>query len=67
VVAQALAGLPEYRQVPAASIGDAVAPFVSRDGVFRTHPARDGLDGYFGVVLERGPAPLAPRQVHVIQ
>lgn len=42
--------------------GEALTPFVDADGCLRTHPARHGLEGYFGAVLLRradGPAPAA--------
>ena len=61
VVTRALQALPEFRGAMPAPVAPAVARFVAADGLFRTHPSRDGLDGYFGAVLERAPAPLAPR------
>ena len=60
VVARAMALLPEFRPAAATSLPAVVAPFLSAGGVFRTHPAIHGLDGYFGVVLERARGPLAP-------
>lgn len=35
--------------------GQTLAPFVEPDGCLRTHPARHGLEGYFGAVLVRRP------------
>jgi 16S rRNA (cytosine967-C5)-methyltransferase len=60
VVVATLTARPDFR-LDKASAGDAaVLPFLGADGLFRTDPARDGLDGYFGAVLERvGPAPVA--------
>ncbi len=54
VVATVLETEPELHRVAAAPLSPALAPFVGADGTFRTHPARDGLDGYFGVVFRRG-------------
>jgi 16S rRNA (cytosine967-C5)-methyltransferase len=53
VVATVLATVPEVQRVAARPLSPALAPFVAADGTFRTHPARDGLDGYFGVALRR--------------
>jgi 16S rRNA (cytosine967-C5)-methyltransferase len=59
VVARALEALPEF-QIARDTPAPEVAPFVGDDGRFRTRPGRDGLDGYFGVVLARTGRPLAP-------
>ncbi len=59
VVARALALLPDFRSAATAT-ALVVAPFLAADGTFRTEPASHGLDGYFGVVLERAGGPLAP-------
>jgi 16S rRNA (cytosine967-C5)-methyltransferase len=53
VVAAVIETMPDLRRVEAAPGSPALAPFVGADGTFRTHPARDGLDGYFGVTLRR--------------
>ncbi|MGE0363713.1 MAG: RsmB/NOP family class I SAM-dependent RNA methyltransferase [Vicinamibacterales bacterium] len=61
VVAAMLAARPDFRLAGAAWGDAAVAPYVGPDGLFRTDPVRDGLDGYFGAVLERvGAPPVAP-------
>jgi 16S rRNA (cytosine967-C5)-methyltransferase len=53
VVSRALQALPEFRGALPSRTPPAVARFVAVDGLFRTHPSRDGLEGYFGAVLER--------------
>jgi 16S rRNA (cytosine967-C5)-methyltransferase len=58
VVARARAALPLFR--PVTDLPREVTPYVGADGCFRTEPGRHGLDGYFGVVLERTAGPLAP-------
>jgi 16S rRNA (cytosine967-C5)-methyltransferase len=55
VVATVLETVPELCRRVGASVPPALAPFVEADGTFRTHPARDGLDGYFGVTFTRRP------------
>ena len=60
VVARALAAAAGFRIAATATAAPVVAPFVGADGMFRTEPARHGLDGYFGVVLARAGGPLAP-------
>jgi 16S rRNA (cytosine967-C5)-methyltransferase len=52
VVATALDALTDFRRSAPPPV-PALAPFIGLDGAFRTHPAQHGLDGYFGVVLER--------------
>lgn len=53
VVAATLAAHPELRLSRGPTADALVGRFVGADGLFRTHPGRDGLDGYFGAVLER--------------
>jgi 16S rRNA (cytosine967-C5)-methyltransferase len=53
VVAAAVSQLPDFDVVRAPSPVPAVAALTGADGAFRTHPARDLLDGYYGVVLAR--------------
>ena len=53
VVAAAVTRLTDFDLVREPSSVPAVAALTDADGVFRTHPARDGLDGYYGVVLAR--------------
>jgi 16S rRNA (cytosine967-C5)-methyltransferase len=59
VLAEARAALPSFR-VATGPVSAEVAPYVGADRCFRTQPGRHGLDGYFGVVLERIGDPLAP-------
>lgn len=53
VVAAVLDLEPGLRRVLKPPVSPVLAPFLAADGTFRTDPSRDGLDGYFGVVLER--------------
>jgi 16S rRNA (cytosine967-C5)-methyltransferase len=53
VVAAAVTRLADFDLVREPSSVPAVAALTGADGAFRTHPARDGLDGYYGVVLAR--------------
>jgi 16S rRNA (cytosine967-C5)-methyltransferase len=53
VVATVLETVPALQRVATRPLPPALAPLVGADGTFRTHPARDGLDGYFGVALRR--------------
>jgi 16S rRNA (cytosine967-C5)-methyltransferase len=55
VVAAAIGQLTDFDVVREPSSVPAVAALTGADGAFRTHPARDGLDGYYGVVLARRP------------
>lgn len=62
VVTQLLAAAPDFtlRRADAGPGGQVLTPFVDPDGCLRTHPARHGLEGYFGAVLARradGPPP----------
>jgi 16S rRNA (cytosine967-C5)-methyltransferase len=64
VVQQVLSVSPDFtlRRADAGPGGEVLAPFVDADGCLRTHPARHGLEGYFGAVLIRradGPRPAA--------
>ncbi|MBL8135322.1 MAG: 16S rRNA (cytosine(967)-C(5))-methyltransferase RsmB [Acidobacteria bacterium] len=64
VVRQVLSVSPDFtlRRADAGPGGEVLTPFVDADGCLRTHPARHGLEGYFGAVLVRradGPRPAA--------
>jgi 16S rRNA (cytosine967-C5)-methyltransferase len=49
-----LAETPGFSQMPLRdTTPDVLRPFVTADGSVRLHPARHGLEGYFGVVLVR--------------
>jgi 16S rRNA (cytosine967-C5)-methyltransferase len=63
VVAAVLARVPGLVPVDARQVAPPpVQRFVHADGVFRLHPAVDGLEGYAGAILARRPGPLAPGQ-----
>lgn len=54
VVERVLAAAPSLRRVaPSPSAQAILAPCLDAGGTFRTDRARDALDGYYGVILER--------------
>jgi 16S rRNA (cytosine967-C5)-methyltransferase len=55
VVARFLAEATAFARRPmvVGPASEPIAPFVEADGTFRLDPVRDGLEGYFGVVLTR--------------
>lgn len=65
VVARWLEAHPDFARVAADAgpNGATLRPFLSAEGDFVTDPVRDGLEGYFGAVLVRGPRGRVPGAV----